>query len=81
MLTPQEVIIYTGHEIGGVCPFGIESTKADVYLDQSLKRFSTIFPAAGSYNSAVEMTNEELYICSSAKGWVDVSKNLNRESK
>ena len=74
MLTPEEVIALTGHAIGGVCPFGNPEGSV-VYLDESMKRFDTMFPAAGSSNSAIELTLEELYTASCAKGWVDVCKN------
>ena len=71
MLTPDEVLEYTGHAIGGVCPFGIND-KVKVYLDESLKRFTTVFPACGSSNSAIEFTPEELFKYSSALAWIDV---------
>ena len=71
MLTPDEVLEYTGHAIGGVCPFGVSNT-VKVYLDESLKRFTTAFPACGSSNSAIELTPEELFKYSSALAWIDV---------
>lgn len=71
MLTPAEVLEYTGHAIGGVCPFGVSNT-VEVYLDESLKRFTTVFPACGSSNSAIEFTPEELFKYSSALAWIDV---------
>ena len=74
MLKPDEVIEYTGHAIGGVCAFGIERDDVDVYCDDSLKRFETVFPACGSANSAIEFTLEELEKYSSSKGWIDVCK-------
>ena len=72
MLTPDESMI--GHKIGGVCPFGInEGVKT--YLDESLKRFDTVFPAVGSSNSAVELTPNELEeYAQGFSGWVDVCK-------
>lgn len=73
MLTPDEVETMTGHGIGGVCPFGIEEG-AEVYLDESLKRFETVFPAAGSANSAIELTLSELEKYAPYKSWVDVCK-------
>jgi prolyl-tRNA editing enzyme YbaK/EbsC (Cys-tRNA(Pro) deacylase) len=73
MLAPEEVLALVGHEIGGVCPFGV-STNIPIYLDKSLKRFSTVFPACGSKNSAIELTCDELYRFSNAKEWVDVCK-------
>ena len=74
MIGPDEVEALTGHPVGGVCPFALKDG-VKVYLDESLKRFSTVFPAAGSASSAVEMTCEELFSCSGAKGWVDVCKD------
>lgn len=73
MLTPEEVLEQTGHGIGGVCPFGL-ANELDVYLDVSMKRFETVFPACGSTNSAIELTLNELLDFSSAKEWVDVCK-------
>ena len=74
MLAPNEVAHFTGSEIGGVCPFALpEGTP--VYLDVSLKRFATVFPACGSTNSAMEVTNDELLRYSRARGWVDVCKD------
>ncbi|MEH7235106.1 YbaK/EbsC family protein [Bacillus sp. JJ1562] len=73
MLSAEEVVEQTGHVIGGVCPFGL-ANKLDVYLDESLKRFSTVFPACGSVNSAIELTCDELFQYSDAKEWVDVCK-------
>lgn len=64
-----------GHEIGGVCPFGINKN-VDVYLDSSLKRFTTVYPACGSSNSAVKLTLDELEKTSNYKKWVDVCKNI-----
>lgn len=74
MLTFDEACAFTGHAPGGVCPFALpENVKT--YLDVSLKRFETVFPAAGSSNSAIEMTCEELERYSSNfSGWVDVCK-------
>ena len=74
MLTPEEVIEYTGHAIGGVCAFGIERDDVRVYCDESMKRFETVFPACGSDNSAIELTCEELFRYSHALEWIDVSK-------
>ncbi len=73
MLTPEEALHFTGHEVGGVCPFAVpENVK--IYLDVSLKRFSTVFPACGSSNSAIELTPDELDKCTRNAGWVDVCK-------
>lgn len=73
MLTPDELIELIGHPIGGVCPFGINDN-VTVYLDESLKRFKTVFPACGSANSAIELTIEELERYSGYKEWVDLCK-------
>lgn len=79
MLTPDEVVSFTGHAVGGVCPFAIESPAVTTYLDQSLRRFQTVFPAAGSDHSAIELTLPELEDYSGAKGWVDVCKAWREE--
>lgn len=73
MLGAEEVSMLTGHAIGGVCPFANPET-ARVYLDESLKRFETVFPACGSSNSAIELTLEELEKTSGFKAWIDVTK-------
>lgn len=73
MLTPDEVIDLIGHAVGGVCPFGIKDG-VKVYLDESLKRFKTIFPACGSSNSAIELTMDELEKYSNYSSWIDVCK-------
>lgn len=80
MLTPDEVLEQTGHAIGGVCPFGLKN-ELDVFLDVSLKRFETVFPACGSANSAIELTNDEMLQYSFAKDWVDVCKGWGEEEK
>ena len=59
MLSAQEVVDLIGHAVGGVCPFAINDS-VKVYLDESLKRFETVFPACGSSNSAIELTVSEL---------------------
>ena len=69
----DEVLEQIGHPVGGVCPFGI-NPGIPVYLDESLKRFDIVYPAAGTGNSAVKLTIDELYTCSEAVGWVDVCK-------
>lgn len=74
MLAPQEVEALVGHSVGGVCPFGIREN-VEVYLDVSLKRFDTVFPACGSSNSAIELTIPELEKFSKPAAWVDVCKN------
>lgn len=73
MLAADEVESIVGHAIGGVCPFGVNEGIA-VYLDESLKRFETVFPACGSSNSAIELTIGELEEYSAYKEWVDVCK-------
>lgn len=73
MLTPDEAVSLVGHAVGGVCPFGIHDG-VTVYLDESLKRFETVFPACGSSNSAIELSIEELERCSDFTAWVDVTK-------
>ncbi len=73
MLSPDQVEEMIGHAIGGVCPFGInEGVK--VYLDESLRRFETVYPACGSSNSMIELTMTELEQCSGYIEWVDVCK-------
>ena len=72
MLTYDEVNELIGHPVGGVCPFAIKDN-VKVYLDESLKRFDTVFPACGSANSAIELTIEELEKYSNSISWIDVS--------
>lgn len=76
MLTPDQAETLVGHAVGGVCPFGINEG-VDVYLDESLKRFGTVFPACGSGNSAIELTIPELEKYSNSMAWVDVCKGWN----
>jgi len=76
MLTPDELIELIGHEIGGVCPFGVKES-VEIFLDISLKRFKTVFPACGSSNSAIEVTLDELEKFSDYKEWIDVCKDWN----
>jgi len=78
MLTPDEVLEKIGHAIGGVCPFAVKEG-VKVYLDESLKRFESVFPACGSSNSAIELTIPELEKLSGALGWVDVCKGWQGE--
>ena len=77
MLKPDEVLIYTGHEIGGVCPFAINRDDVFVYLDESMKRFETIYPACGSGNSMIKLTCDELFTYAKALTWVNVTKDWN----
>ena len=74
MLTADEVIEFIGHAIGGVCPFAVKEGVKGIYIEESVKRFETIFPACGSSNSAIELTPEELFRYSKADSWVDVCK-------
>ena len=76
MLTPNEAESLVGHAVGGVCPFAVNQG-VDIYLDDSLKRFETIFPACGSSNSAIELTIAELEKYSGFAAWVDVCKGWN----
>jgi prolyl-tRNA editing enzyme YbaK/EbsC (Cys-tRNA(Pro) deacylase) len=71
MLTSEETEAFIGHPVGGVCPFGVKPG-VDIYLDESLKRFETVFPACGSPNSAIEVTVEELERYANPVGWVDI---------
>ena len=73
MLTADEVLELVGHPVGGVCPFGINEG-VDVYLDESLKRFETVYPAVGSGASAIELNMDELWKYSNALEWIDVCK-------
>jgi len=74
MLSQDEVLGLVGHDVGGVCPFAINDG-VKVYLDVSLRRFETVFPACGSANSAIELTCPELYEYARAEAWVDVCKD------
>ena len=73
MLTPEQVARFTGHAVGGVCPFA-NPEGVRTFLDISLQRFDTVFPAAGSASSAIELTCGELAEFSGSQGWVDVCK-------
>ena len=75
MLAPEEVDTLVGHAVGGVCPFAVNEG-VEVYLDVSLKRFETVFPACGSSSSAIELTIPELEKYSGYMNWVDVCKEL-----
>lgn len=74
MLTPEQALSLIGHGVGGVCPFAINKG-VSVYLDVSLKRFDTVFPACGSSNSAIELDMQQLERFSCSLGWVDVCKD------
>ncbi len=73
MLSYEEVSEMIGHEVGGVCPFAVKEG-VKVFLDESLRRFETVFPACGSSNSAIELTIPELEKYAGEDGWVDVCK-------
>ena len=73
MLTPEDVVNLIGHAVGGVCPFAVKDG-VSVFLDESLKRFHTVFPACGSASSAIELNLEEFYKYSNAVEWIDVCK-------
>nr|WP_314278579.1 YbaK/EbsC family protein [uncultured Peptostreptococcus sp.] len=74
MISFDDVENLIGHQVGGVCPFAIKEG-VKVYLDESLKRFETVYPAAGSGNSAIELTIPELEKYSNYVGWIDVAKD------
>lgn len=74
MLTAEETAEMVGHAVGGVCPFAVPEN-VEIYLDKSMQRFETVFPACGSSNSAIELTCSELEKYSNAKEWVDVCKD------
>ena len=73
MLAFDEAEALIGHAVGGVCPFAVIEGVA-VYLDESLKRFETVFPACGSSNSAIELTIDELERFAAPVAWIDVCK-------
>jgi len=73
MLAPEEAVSLIGHAVGGVCPFAVNED-VKVYLDESLRRFETVYPACGSANSAIELTIPELEKHSGFAAWVDVCK-------
>ncbi len=74
MLDAEETFRFTGFMPGGVCPFAVDPS-VPVYLDESLKRFDVVYPAAGTSSSAVRLTVGELFSLSGASGWVDVAKD------
>jgi len=78
MLKPDETVSLIGHAVGGICPFAVNEG-VEVYLDISLKRFNTVFPACGSSNSAIELTIPELEKYSSYLAWIDVCKEWNEK--
>lgn len=74
MLSHEEAEERIGHAVGGVCPFGVKEN-VKVYLDVSMKRFDTVYPACGTSNSAVRLTPGELERCAEPIAWIDVCKN------
>ena len=78
MLTPEDALRLVGHAVGGVCPFAVNEG-VPVYLDESLRRFTTVYPACGSSNSAIELTIPELEEYSRCESWVDVCKGWQGE--
>ncbi len=78
MLTPEQAQEMTGHGVGGVCPFA-NPEGVRTYLDVSMRRFDTVFPAAGSSNSAIELTCDELAEYSRCLGWIDACKGWQEE--
>lgn len=74
MLSPEETLAITGHAVGGVCPFALPEG-VRTYADISLKRFSTVFPAVGSSNSAIELTCDELFHIGNCVEWIDICKD------
>lgn len=77
MLSAEEVDEMIGHKIGGVCPFGIKQN-IDVYIDMSLKRFETVYPACGDENNVLCLTLNELYNLSNAISWIDIGKQRSK---
>ena len=78
MLTPEDAVRLIGHAVGGVCPFAVNEG-VPVYLDESLRRFTTVYPACGSSNSAIELTIPELEEHARCDAWVDVCKGWREE--
>jgi prolyl-tRNA editing enzyme YbaK/EbsC (Cys-tRNA(Pro) deacylase) len=76
MLSPEEALRLTGHAVGGVCPFALP-VDIEVHLDESLRRFTTVFPACGSGNSAIELNLDDLNEYSNNRAWVDVCAEKN----
>ncbi len=78
MLSPEEALEHTGHAVGGICPFGLKNPEIKVYLDLSLQRFQSVFPACGSANSAIELSPDNLYRYSGAVKWINVCKGYSQ---
>lgn len=81
MLTPEQALEFTGHAVGGVCPFAVDAGKVTTYLDVSLQRFDTVYPAAGSSSSAVRLSCHELADLSGCTDWIDVCKGWQEDVK
>lgn len=79
MLTPEDAVERIGYAVGGVCPFGVKPG-VQIYLDESLRRFETVFPACGTPHSAVEVTMAQLEQASGSTAWVDVCKGWRPET-
>ncbi|MCF0140426.1 MAG: YbaK/EbsC family protein [Mogibacterium sp.] len=73
-LSHEEALEFTGYAVGGVCAFDIQNDMVDIYCDDSMKRFETVFPACGSSNSAIELTLDEIFKYSNSKEWIDITK-------
>ena len=80
MIPPEMVEPMVGHAVGGVCPFAVNEG-VQIYLDESLKRFETVFPACGSSSSAIELTLNELERFSGSFGWIDVCKGWREDTQ
>ena len=74
MLSPDEALAMTGHAVGGICPFDLPKIGVRVYLDESLRRFDVVYPAAGSASSAVALSCDELFVASRALSWETLCK-------
>jgi len=74
MMSADDALDATGHAVGGVCPFALPESGVTVYLDESLRRFDVIYPAAGSSNSAAKLTCDELFLTAHPRAWIDVCK-------
>ena len=82
MLTPEQVVFFTGHAVGGVCPFALPAdADVKVYTDCSLQRFDVVSPAAGTASSAVRLSCQELFETSRSQGWIDVCKGWQLEEQ
>lgn len=81
MLDADEVVALTGYQIGGVCPFAIDENKITVYLDESLKRNSVVYPGCGDSISLVRLELDELIEFSQPRGWVDIGKGWQEDER